>query len=352
MKSNNFLVFTCLVLVLLSAAGAQEPIRVGTTAGEFLSIGYGPGGCAMGDAYVSVVNDLSGIYWNPAGLASMEQTEVIFTYQPWLVDINTFFIAAGLVLPNVGTIALGALGADYGEMDVTTVEQQDGTGERFSVKDYAFTLSYSRKLAQWFGFGGTAKYITSSIWHENASAFAFDLGVIINTPFFSLSGDQSQGLNVGMSLSNYGTPLKYNGLDLLRSHDTSPYEAGNYQDTKVRFVTDSWELPLIFRIGLSLSPIAMSSQKLTLSVDALHVNNNNETVNIGAEYMIYAPGLARLYLRGGYRALFLQESEFGPTFGAAIVKQYLGNKSIRMDFAYRDIGILGVVPTFGLSLTF
>jgi hypothetical protein len=335
-----------------SALQSQEPIRVGTTSAEFLSIGYGSAGCAMGDAYVSKVEDLSGVYWNPAGLAFTEQNEALFNYQPWLADISTFFVSSGIVLPTIGTIALGAIGVDYGEMDVTTVDRQDGTGEKFSAKDYAFTFSYGRKLVQWFGFGATAKYITSTIWHETASAFAIDLGVIIDTPFFSFRQDGGKGMKIGMSLSNYGTPMKYNGLDLLRSHDELPNEAGNYQDVKVKFETDSWELPLIFRIGISMTPISAGKHELVIAADALHVNNNNETINLGAQYMFSTPGLGRFFLRGGYRSMFLQKSEFGPTFGAGISREYLNNKTIQIDFAYRDVGVLGVAPMFSVALGF
>ena len=353
MKIKNY--FIAGFVIFFSTATSlhsQEPIRVGTTSAEFLSIGFGSAGCSMGNAYVSLVNDVSGVYWNPAGLSFMEQSQATFTYQPWLADISTFFVASGIVLPRIGVIALGAIGVNYGEMDVTTVDHQNGTGEMFSANDYAFTFSYGRKLAQWFGFGTSAKYVRSSIWHETASAFAFDLGIIIQTSFFSFRKNNSKGLKIGMGLSNYGTPMKYNGLDLLRSHDELPREAGNYQDTEVRMETDAWELPLIFRIGFSLTPIMVGNHELSLAVDALHVNNNNESINMGLQYQLYAPGLGRFFLRTGYRALFLDDSEFGPTFGVGISKQYLNSKSILLDFAYRDVGILGVVPAFSVSFTF
>lgn len=350
-KSNKIVIILALAVLFSLQGLAQEPIRVGTTSGEFLGVSYGAAATAMGDAYVAVVNDVTGIYWNPAGLSFMQNSEAMFTYQPWIADISTFFAGCGIVVPGIGVIALGAIGANYGEMDVTTVEDQNGTGEKFSVQDYAFSLSYGRKLAQWFGFGATAKYISSSIWHETASAYAFDLGVLINTPFFSSKGE-GNGLNIGMSLANYGTPLKYDGLDLLRSYDILPDQAGNYQDTKVKYETDRWELPLIFRIGLSLTPVVLDNHRLTIAADALHVNNNNETLNLGMQYMLYSPGLGSFFVRCGYRSLFLQNSEFGLTFGAGISKQYMGNKSVLIDFSYRDVGVLGVVPSFGASFTF
>jgi len=91
---------------------------------------------------------------------------------------------------------------------------------------------------------------------------------------------------------------------------------------------------------------------LIIAVDALHVNNNNETINLGVQYMFFAPGLGRFYLRGGYRYLFLKNSEFGPTFGVGLSREYLNNKNIEIDCTYRDVGELGVVPMFSVAIGF
>jgi hypothetical protein len=347
---------TQLLFVLLLTAGApvfgQSPIRVGTTAAEFLGVGYGAAGCAMGDAYTSLVEDVTSVYWNPAGLAFMTGRQAMFSYQPWLAGINTVMMAAGLQMANQGTLALGLIGVNYGSMKVTTVDMQDGTGENFNAGDYAFTLSYGRKLANWFGFGATAKYVRSSIWHSDANAFAVDLGVLIQTPFFSATGKDEHGLRIGMSLSNYGTRMSYGGVDLMRSVDVSPSEAGNYKDSKAYLGTDAWELPLIFRVGFSVSPVVSTAQRLTFAADALHANNNGESVNLGAEYGLTVPGKGKLFLRAGYRALFLEDSQFGPTYGVGVLVQMFGNSGIQVDYAYRDVGILGNVNSFGVKMIF
>ncbi len=346
----------CVVLIIFtlndSVIHAQSPIRVGTTAAEFVGIGYGPAGCALGDAYVSRVHDISAIYWNPAGLAFMKQNQTMFSFQPWLLDISTYFSGAGVVIPNYGTFALGLIGVNYGEMKVTTVDMQQGTGELFMASDNAYSFSYARKLATWFAFGSSVKYISSSIWHSTADAFAVDLGVLIETPFLSPTGDEQHGLKIGMCLSNYGTKMQYSGIDLIQSVDISPDEAGNYKDSKVFFATDEWDLPLIFRVGISIQPIVTSHQQMTLCIDALHVNNNNETVNIGLEHAFSAPGVGKLSLRGGYRGLFLEDSEFGPTYGMGLERQFFGNTGIQFDYTYRDVGLLGYVNTYGINILF
>jgi len=293
MKGMKKSVFEIILVILLagflSQALAQQPSqkpyrRVGTTAASFLEIGFGSAGNAMGDAYVSVTRDLSSIYWNPAGLAYMEQSEVQFIYQPWIADISTAFAGVGLVLPHIGTLSLGIIHAGYGDMEVTTLQMQDGTGELFNAADFAFSFSYARRLAQWFAFGASGKYISSKIWHTNANAIAIDLGVIVNTHFFSPTGNREDGVNIGMSISNYGTKIKYDGMDLLNPIDILPNEQGNYRDVAGQFKLDSWELPLIFRIGFSINPLVMGQHRLTLAVDALHPNNNMESVNVGAQY--------------------------------------------------------------------
>jgi len=352
MKKLAIFILTIFVLGLSSSAFAQKPYRVGTTAVNFLEIGFGSAGSAMGDAYVSVTNDLSSIYWNPAGLSYMEQNEAQFVYQPWIADISTGFAGVGLVLPRLGTFSLGLTFIGYGDMEVTNLAMQDGTGEMFSANDYAVSLSYARRLANWFAFGASAKYVSSKIWHTSASAFAVDLGVIVNTNFLSFTGKREDGINIGMSISNYGTKLTYDGIDLLQSIDILPYEEGNFRDVAGKFSLQSWELPLIFRIGMSFHPLIMGHHRLTLAADALHPNNNMESVNLGAQYKIALPTAGDFYLRAGYKALFMENSEYGFSFGGGIVLRMMNNIGLKVDYAYRGVGILGKSHCYTLGILF
>lgn len=345
---------SCIILVAFMAmAGfSQNPTRVGTTAANFLEIGFGAAGSAMGDTYVSVANDLSSAYWNPAGLAYMRQSEALFIYQPWLVDVNSSFAGVGMVLPGVGTLALSLISMDYGEMEVTTLEMQEGTGEQFTVNDMAFSLSYGRKLVQWFAFGASAKYISSQIWHTNARAFAADMGVIINTKFFSATGNRENGLNIGMSISNYGTRMRYDGIDLINPIDIKPDEAGNFRDVPGQFRLQEWELPLIFRLGASLTPVMVDQHQLIVSFDALHPNNNSESVNVGAQYRFKSPTFGSVFLRGGYKALFMKDSQYGMSLGFGIVTHLLYNTGLKIDYAYRDVGVLGNTHSYSIGVLF
>ena len=331
---------------------AQEPTRIGTTAANFLEIGYGTAGSAMGDAYVSMAKDLTALYWNPAGLADMQKNQALFVYQPWIAGINTSFAGVGLNLHNYGTLSLGFTSVSYGDMKVTSMAMQEGTGELFSASDMAFSLAYARKLTNWFSFGGAAKYVSSSIWHTDASAIAIDLGVIINTYFFSPNGRREQGLHIGMSISNYGSRMRYDGIDLINPIDIVEDEHGNFTDVPGRCHLSEWELPLIFRLGASLTPIYSDHHEVILALDAIHPNNNSESINLGAQYTFTSPGFGRLFLRGGYKALFMNHSEFGPTFGAGVETFMIGNTGLKIDYAWRNIGLLGNINTFGVMVMF
>ena len=59
--------------------------NVATTSGAFLEIGPGARALGMGSAYVSVANDASTLYWNPAGMVNISNPEIqTFILPGWL----------------------------------------------------------------------------------------------------------------------------------------------------------------------------------------------------------------------------------------------------------------------------
>jgi hypothetical protein len=341
-----------MAIILVTTMGFSQSSRVGSTSASFLEIGFGSAGSAMGEAVVSTTEDLGSVYWNPAGLGYMDKTEAQFTIQPWVVGINTSFTGVGLVLPRVGTLALSVAQVNYGDMKVTNLEMQEGTGEIFTASDMAIAFSFGRKLAQWFAFGASAKYVSSKIWHESASAMAIDLGVKLDTNFFSPSGERTDGMSIGMSISNYGTKMRFDGMDLLEPIDILPDESGNYRDTKGQFNLESWELPLIFRVGVAIHPIATGNHRVTIAMDALHPNNNTESVNVGAQYQLSFPRFGDFFIRGGYKALFMDDSEYGPTFGGGCLIKLMGNTGVKLDYCYKNMGLFGNTHSYTIGILF
>ena len=282
----------------------------------------------------------------------MKKHEAAFVFQPWIADISTAFVGTSVIIPQIGTLGLHLIHAGYGRIDVTNLNAQEGTGETYSADDYAFGITYARQLTNWFSFGATGKFIASKIWHVSASALALDLGVVVQTHFFSTTGKRSDGLRVAMSISNYGSRMRYDGLDLVYPIDPLPDENGNYSDVPGQYRLSYWELPLIFRIGMSINPIVYEQHRLTLAIDALHPNNNAESVNLGAQYKITLPSTGDFFLRSGYKASFLDDSEFGFTAGFGMILRLMNNMALKIEYAYRGVGILGNAHAYSLGVTF
>ena len=222
----------------------------GTTSANFLEIDIGGYITSMGGAGVSFVDDASSTYWNPAGLAFLKKREILFMDQSWIADIKHSYSAASIPLNNLGVIGLSINVFNYGEIEVTNLDFQNGTGEYYSAQDYSVSFSFAKKFVNWFGFGTSIKYINSQIWHSQSSAFAMDLGAQIYTDFFSSSKGKHDGIKIGMCISNYGTRMKYDGIDLMQPIDPSD-DYGNYGNVLGKYESSSWEIPLIFRIGIS-----------------------------------------------------------------------------------------------------
>jgi hypothetical protein len=351
MKIRKFLI---LIMFLVSGivVYGNKPFRVGTTTANYLEIGLGSAGCAMGEAYVSVADDISSIYWNPAGLGYLDNNEVLFLYHPWIANTKIYFAGFAMPVQGIGIFALSSSGINFERTEVTTMEMQDGTGATYQANQYNVNLSYGKRIVNWFSFGGNIKYVSSNIWHLNANAIAADLGVLVRTNFFNFGGGRDNGMKIGMSISNYGTKMKYNGMDLLQPIDIAEDEEGNYGYVEGRFRTQGWELPLIFRLGVSINPINTDNQKLTIAADALHPNNNSESVNIGSQYELNIMGRGKFALRCGYHGIFLEDSQFGLTFGGGLVLKYLNNRSIEFNYSYKNIGILGTQNMYSIGIQF
>ena len=111
--------------------------------------------------------------------------------------------------------------------------------------------------------------------------------------------------------------------------------------------TDEFALPTIFKAGISFPYRIEDSYQLILAVDALHPNDNNESVNAGFELVFYN----NYALRGGYRNLFLPDLEGGLTLGGGVKVRILEYELI-FDYAWADYGILKETQRFSVGLGF
>ena len=160
---------------------------------------------------------------------------------------------------------------------------------------------------------------------------------------------QFQGLRIGMSISNYGTKMQMSGRDMIIQTDIDPLKHGNNENINANLRADAYDLPLLFRVGVSIDVLkGLYSSHLILSVDALHPNDNLESVNMGAEYLFNNMAA----LRCGYKSLFKPDSEEGLCFGGGLNLKVLTQTTLHIDYAWGDFGILNDVQKFSIGLTF
>lgn len=339
---KKLIIFTLgFLLVLNLSIFSQEVSKVGTTAAGFLNIDVGSRAVGMGGAFSAVAQDVSAMYWNAAGVARLERTEAMFCNTRWIADIQFNYAAVAVPLGNLGTVGANATFLTMDEMERTTILQPEGTGETFSAGSYAFGLCYARDLTDRFSIGFNMKYINEQIYHSSATGLAFDIGTLFNTQF--------KGIRIGMSIANYGTKMQMGGRDMLIQTDIDPLVSGNNNNINANLQTDKFDLPLMFRVGLSVDVLkGMGNSNLVLAVDALHPNDDTEYLNVGGEYIF-----RKLFsLRAGYKSLFARDSEAGLSFGAGLQYELAGRARLYADYAYQDFGVLNNVQMVTLGLGF
>ncbi len=336
-----------MVAVLLMTAPAEAQFsdetrsvtKRGTTAAEFLSIPVGARATAMGSAFSASVNDATSIYWNPSGLAAVGRRAFSAEYATWLAEVD-FNYAAVIIPTSAGTFGLGVTSMRSPEMDVTTEEQQNGTGERFTASSYAFALAYGRNLTDRFAIGATVKAVTERIWNSSAAGVALDIGTMFETPF--------RGIRLGASISNFGTKMRMNGDDLLVLVDIDPNNRGNNESNRASMNTDRFDMPLTMRIGLAGEVLQSERSRLTLAVDALSPNNSEQYLNIGAEIGLLGD---LVMLRAGYAELLLDDSIRSLTFGGGLNYRF-GPLGLAFDYAYESQIYFDGVNRFNFSVLF
>jgi hypothetical protein len=331
-----------LMIVCIQAAVSEGTNKVGTSAATFLRIPVGARAMGMGNAFVSIPDDPSAVYWNPAVLSSVKANAFLFDHSPWLPGIDFDYFAAVLNFESLGTIGISTTFLHTEEMLVTTYLDQMGSNETFTASSLELGISYSRSLTDRFSIGGTFKYIRETIYNSNASGIAFDIGTIFVTPF--------AGIRLGASITNFGTKMQMQGEDLNVRVDIAPEQEGNNQSVVGRINTDEFDMPLMMRIGLSGEVIQTEAVRWTLSVDGVNPNDNMQSVNVGTEIGLLNETIR---LRIGYRDLFLDENEFGISYGIGLNQIRLaGNISVSFDYGYQKYMHLGYSNRFTLGLRF
>lgn len=336
MRKNNLIIVTFILAFLLIAQSgfAQENKKLAQAGLKFLSVSLDPRSSALGDAVTSLTSNSISQLYNPASMSEMNgMTDFAFGTTRWIADINYIYGTVGLNLfdGDYGVFGLSLVAVDYGEFLGTVVaSNDDGYIDVGTFKPTAMSigLGYAKSLSEKFAIGGNIKYVRQSLGtavtgltetgdqiveSNSVDAMAFDFGIIYRTGFKSL--------DFGMSVRNFSTEIRYD--------------------------EDGFQLPLTFKIGVSMNMLDIwevdkQMHSFLLTVDASHPRDYPEQISVGGEYTF----MNTFSLRGGFTSP-TDEQEFSAGVG---FKQQLADVKFAVDYSYTPFGIFNDVHRVSINI--
>lgn len=305
-----------IILLSLSVFIVSSGSIFSQTTYDFLRVDNSARAAALGGSFVSNNDDADVIFYNPAGLNSLTNNPISFSFVKHLMDINLASLSYSTEFESVGRFGAAVKYINYGNFEEAD-ESGNRTGE-FGAGEFAFILGYSNQIDENFNYGANAKFVYSGIADRSSTALALDLGLQYIFPksnwFFGFAV-----LNIGGQLSTY-------------------------YDTKE-------DLPLDVVFGVSKK---LENLPLRLSLDFHRLNEKRDefyqkfkAFTVGAEFTLSKA----LKLRFGYDNERRSEFKIGSTAGIAGFNAGLGItiSNYQFDYGYSSLGLVGGLHRIGIS---
>jgi hypothetical protein len=346
----------------------EENTGIGTAAAEFLLLGAGARGMALGPSYAAIVRDVESTYYNPAGLPLMEGPQAEFTMMSYFADTDYLWAGFGLPLGN-GEFGLGFNIGTFGFTDATVYREEDPDGEeglQYDVRQTAIGVSFAHAFIDRFTGGVTLKYISDELGQTSATGFAIDVGTNFHTEW------NGRPIALAFVIQNLGASMRHEGPAL--QFNEQPEDTDELPQTAVdpfaaRFLASDFSLPVAFRVGVSYDVLSTDANRVSLLGQFSEVANINKPgFGFAGEYEWTPQDMpVAVALRGGYEVQSdnslndQEEAEFagaydtetgdgmdGLSLGGGLIYE-LGDYGLGFDYAYRHYGVLGSRNVFSVS---
>ena len=327
MKYKSMILIIILSLVICSNLMASGN-KIGTAGAVELTIPMGARNVALSGSDVAGVKGTEAMYWNPAGVASVQNTEATFSYLKYFADMKISYFTVAANVGQLGVVGLNLQAMNIGEIDVTTIEVPEGTGEVLKPNFLTLGATYARSFTDRINFGMNVKLVSEKISDMTASAIAFDFGLQYTSPL---------GVDFGIVMKNYGTSMKFSGTSVEFDSEI-PWANPNATTRKTALDMAANELPASLTLGLSYNYRVAELHDFTVAGAYSNNNYNVDMALVGLEYGLKETVFGRI----GYVAPFYpedypenaDESEFGLSLGFGVHLLYQG-RVIMFDYAYR-----------------
>ncbi|MDI6735444.1 MAG: PorV/PorQ family protein [bacterium] len=253
--------------VLISIVGIGlilSPIQVfaisskaGDAGANFLKVGVSARASAMGEVFCAVADDVSSIYYNPAGLVQIKQRTFGLMHTDWLEEVNYEFLAYAEPYNNDKVFGMSLNYLGMGKMKIKDINNQ--TLGDFDARDLALSIAYAKKLKENLFAGANLKFIQQELEKEVSSSVAVDGGILY----------KKEDLSLGACISNLGT--------------------------KIKFIKDKESLPLNLKLGIAYK---LLDNRVILALDINRPIDNDINFGIGTEYQV----TNNLFVRAGYNS--------------------------------------------------
>ena len=312
--------------------------KVATSAANWLKLETSARAIGMGGTFVASGRGVAGIPYNPSSIGFIEKSEAYFSAVNYLAGIQHGVFTFGTRITPSDFAGFHIFYLNSGKMAVTNEYYPDGTGEDFSVISMAVRGTYARRLTDRLKVGASLNYIRDQIYEAGMQTVSFDLGSNFDTGIY--------GVILGMSITNFGPEVQYNGESL---HITVPDTID--VDERVSKITDKFPLPLVFRLGIENEVMGPNSvfiknpvHSLRFSIDGIKPSDYDVYGGVGLEYGWQ--GLA--FVRGG---MHLNHDTAGLSLGGGLNLR-LGRMALTVDYAFVDYDVLKITHQVAMGLRF
>lgn len=271
----------------------------------------------MGGAFAGAANDATAAYWNPAGLALIDDVEIT-TMHSIVNDLQSYdFVNLAFHTPSSGSYAISYLRLGVDGI-IGTNTSGNTTGAVYTYADQAGLFSGGWKLSKQFAVGLNVKLLNTNAGPANAFGVGSDIGLLYK-PFKQLS--------IGLVARDYtgGSYLMWQGTN------SNPTQV--LQPSATLGLSYTQELGK--RENQGQAPVPVSTLSVNLDADTLYANESLNNYHFGLEYW-YRQFVA---IRGGFETKGFQfdADNFTPSVGVG-VWAYL----FEIDYAYVNNSIGGI----------
>ncbi|HMS70113.1 MAG: PorV/PorQ family protein [Saprospiraceae bacterium] len=332
---RNLLIATFSTLMSFSAI-AGNPDRQGESGASELLFNPWARSSGLHSLNTSSVMGVEAMNLNIAGLSRILKGEV-------LLANNRIFEGTGLQLNSGGyatkmgsngTFGISISSLSFGDIEVTTSDQPEGTGGTYSPNFFNIGLGYSYMYANKISVGLLVRGVSEALPDITAFGFSIDAGVQY------VSGDK-ENFRLGISLRNIGSPMKFSGQGLaFQGPNEDPSVSGNQYNLTYYQRSEGFQLPSLLNIGISYDWYLADKTFLRAMGNFTSNTFARDEIGGGMEFSFKD----MFMLRGGYRytlkqtgSAFQNDVYTGVSAGASILLPLSkgADQKFGIDYAYR-----------------